>query len=88
MGTLGADYTMGAWKFGGTVMHSGNRYDDAANLLPIAGYTTLDLHADYAVNKEWTLQASLRNVTDRQYETVRGYNQPGRAAFVTLRWQP
>ncbi|MBI2771183.1 MAG: TonB-dependent receptor [Burkholderiales bacterium] len=87
-GTLGADYAMGAWKFGGTVMHSGKRFDDAANLLPIAGYTTLDLHADYALDKAWTLQASLRNLTDRQYETVRGYNQPGRAAFVTLRWQP
>jgi len=48
----------------------------------------VDLHADYAVARDWTLQANLRNITDRDYQTVRGYNQPGRGAFVTLRWQP
>ena len=48
----------------------------------------MDLHADYAVAKDWVLQANLRNVGDKDYQTVRGYNQPGRGVFVTLRWQP
>ena len=34
------------------------------------------------------LEAQLRNLTDATYETVRGYNQPGRGLFVTLRWAP
>ncbi|RZJ11287.1 MAG: TonB-dependent receptor [Haliea sp.] len=86
--TLSADYSAGAWKFGGTLLHAGERFDDAANSFRLASYTTLDLHADYAVSREWTLQANIRNLTDRDYSTVRGYNQPGRGVFVTLRWQP
>ena len=86
--TLGADYGMGPWTFGGSVLRSGDRFDDTANLKPISGYTTVDVYADYALNKAWKLQTRLINVTDRQYETLLGYNQPGRGVFVTLRYQP
>ena len=86
--TLAADYAVGAWKFGASILHAGDRFDDAANSFRIAGYTTVDLHADYAVAKDWSLAANIRNVGDRDYQTVRGYNQPGRGVFVTLRWQP
>jgi vitamin B12 transporter len=86
--TLGADVGVGAWKFGGTLLHVGKRFDDTANTFELKAYTTLDLHADYAVSKHWTVQTQLRNVSDEAYETVRGYNQPGRGVFVTLRWAP
>lgn len=86
--TLGADYGMGPWTFGGSVLRSGDRFDDTANLKPISGYTTVDVYADYALNKAWKLQTRLINFTDRQYETLLGYNQPGRGVFVTLRYQP
>ena len=49
---------------------------------------TLDLYADWQVAKDWSLQAKVNNLTDRQYETSYGYNQPGRAVYLTLRWQP
>lgn len=87
-GMLGADYAVGAWKFGGTLLHVGKRFDDSANAFSLKAYTTLDLHADHELAKGWTVQAQLRNVTDEAYETVRGYNQPGRGVFVTLRWAP
>jgi vitamin B12 transporter len=87
-GMLGADYAIGAWKFGGTLLHVGKRFDDSANAFALKAYTTLDLHADHELAKDWTVQAQLRNVTDEAYETVRGYNQPGRGVFVTLRWAP
>jgi vitamin B12 transporter len=86
--TLGADYRVGALTFGGAVLSVGKRFDDAANTTPLAGYTTLDLHADYALARDWTLQANLNNTTNRAYETARGYNQPGRQVFVTLRYTP
>ncbi|MEP6823685.1 MAG: TonB-dependent receptor, partial [Ramlibacter sp.] len=76
--TLAADYSVGAWKFGGSLLYAGDRFDDAANSFRLAGYTTLDLHADYAVARDWSVQATVRNLTDRDYQTVRGYNQPGR----------
>ena len=86
--TLGADYRVGAWAFGGNVLTVGKRFDDTGNAKPLAGYTTLDLHADYALARDWALQARLNNASDRAYETALGYNQPGRQFFVTLRYTP
>ncbi len=86
--TLGADYRVGAWSFGGTLLTMGKRFDDVGNTTPLAGYTTLDLQAEYAFARDWALQAKLNNVSDRAYETALGYNQPGRQFFVTLRYAP
>jgi vitamin B12 transporter len=86
--TAGADYTTGAWRFGGSLIHVGDRFDDAANTTPLAGYTTADIYADWQFAKDLTLQAKLNNVTDRRYETAFGFNQAGRSFYLTLRWQP
>lgn len=85
---LGADYRVGAWSFGGTLLQMGKRFDDAANNTPLASYTTLDLQAHYTLSRDWALQAKINNVSDRAYETARGYNQPGRQFLVTLRYAP
>lgn len=86
---LEADYAPGgAWSVGGAVLRSGSRFDDTANLVPIAGFTTADIYATYAVTKDWSLQAKLNNIRNAEYETIRGYNQPGRSVMLTLRWQP
>lgn len=85
---LGADRRTGAWRYGASLLHAGERFDDAANTRLLAPYSTLDLYADWQVAKDWSLQAKVNNLTDRQYETSYGYNQPGRAVYLTLRWQP
>ena len=85
---VGADYDAGAWTFGASLLSIGSSFNDTANLQPLDGYTTADLYADYRLNKDWKLQAKVNNLANRQYETILGYNQPGRAAFVTLRYQP
>jgi vitamin B12 transporter len=46
----------------------------------------LDLKADWALAKDWTLGLRLNNVANTAHTTVLGYNQPGREGFVTLRW--
>ncbi len=86
--TLGADYEVGTWRFGASLLRVGGRFDDAANKLPLAAYTTADLHADWQYAKDWSAQAKLNNLTDKQYETAYGYNQPGRSFYLTLRWTP
>ena len=85
---LGADYDVGAWTVGGSLLRAGSSFNDTANLQPIDGYTTADLYADYKISRDWQLQAKVNNLTNPQYETIRGFNQPGRGVFVTLRWQP
>jgi len=81
-----ADVDLGAWQVGGSANAFGHRFDDAANTTRLAGYATLDLHADWRFAPSWALGLRLNNLADRQYETVYGYNQPGREFYVTLRY--
>lgn len=86
--TLGADWREGAWLFGASVLHVGSRFDNADNTRAMEGYTVADLHATWRFAKDLSLQAKLNNLTDRVYETTYGYNQSGRALYLTLRWEP
>lgn len=86
--SLGADHSMGAWRFGGSVVAVSNRFDDTNNTRKLGGYATVDLHADWQFARDLSLQARLNNAGDKRYETAYGYNQPQRELFVTLRWQP
>jgi len=86
--TLGADHALGAWRFGGSLLAVGHRFDDTANTRRLGGYTTVDLFADWQFARDLALQLRLNNLADKYYETAFGYNQPGRAVYATLRWQP
>ncbi|OSZ75701.1 TonB-dependent receptor domain-containing protein [Hydrogenophaga sp. IBVHS1] len=82
------DHRMGAWNWGASMQLVSDRFDNAANTQRLPGFGTVDLHARYALNKDWSLALRLNNVGDKFYETAYGYNQPGRAAYVTLNWAP
>jgi len=86
--TASLDYATGDWKLGGTLIAASERFDNTANTVRLPGYATLDLHADRALSRDWTLQARLNNLADKPYETARGFNQPGRAVYLTLRYRP
>ncbi|WP_343854399.1 TonB-dependent vitamin B12 receptor [Rhodanobacter soli] len=82
------DRRFGAFGVGATVNAAGRSYDDAANRHPLAGYATTDLRASWHFAPDWQVEARLANVFDRHYETVWYFNQPGRSAFLTLRYSP
>lgn len=81
-------WSLGAWNVGGTLLAYSQRFDNAANTVRLGGYATLDLHAEWTLAPAWTLGARLNNVADRRYETALGYNQPGREAYLSLRYAP
>ncbi len=86
------DRALGDWSLGGSLLGQARSFNDAANNSRLSGFATLDLRAAYAIDKAWTLEASVRNLFDREYATVRDFtgvdfNQPGRGAFVTVRYQ-
>jgi vitamin B12 transporter len=85
---MNADWHSGAYTFGATVSAFSERYEDAANQLRMGGFTTLDLRADWRYDRAWTLGLRLDNLADTLYETAYGFNQPGRAVYVTARWDP
>jgi vitamin B12 transporter len=84
--SLGADYRVGAWTFGGSLLNVGSRFDDVKNTVALASYTTMDVFANYTLNKDLQLQAKINNLAGKVYETAAGYNQAGRAVYVTLRY--
>ncbi len=85
---LDLDHAFGALRIGLTGIAEGARYDDFANTMRLGGYATLDLRIEYALSKDWLLQAHATNLFDREYETAAFYNQPGREFAVSLRWRP
>ena len=81
--TLSADYEIGAWKLGASVLDVGERPDGSVKL---AGYQTLDLRVRWRVASQWQLEAKLLNATDRSYEVARDYQSLGRQGWIGLRY--
>ena len=54
----------------------------------MGGYGLANVSAAYAWNKEWSLQARINNLFDREYELARGYGTQGVNAFLGVRYQP
>ncbi|RZL91690.1 MAG: TonB-dependent receptor [Variovorax sp.] len=88
--SLAIDYTVGAWKFGGSALYVSRRYDDAANTFAtrLGNYATVDVFVDYRLTPEWTLQGRIANLNNATYETAYGYNQRGASAYLTAKWAP
>ncbi|MEH6565325.1 MAG: TonB-dependent vitamin B12 receptor [Halopseudomonas sp.] len=84
---LDVDRRFGRVGLGATVHAEGRRWDDAANTKDMPGYNTVDLRVEYWLSHDWRLQAQVTNVFDTDYETVESYQQPGRAGYLTLRYQ-
>lgn len=80
------DWTRGPWTAGATLQAHTYRYDDAANNTRLGGYATLDLRLAYALTRDLELALRMNNAGDKAYETALGYDQPGREAFVSLRY--
>lgn len=85
--TAGVDYTDGIWNFGTSVLAVSERRDTYAPNEKLGGYGLMDAYVGYNFNRNWNVQLKLNNIGDKQYETAYGYNQPGRSAYLTLRYQ-
>jgi vitamin B12 transporter len=69
------------------VTAEGSRYDDVANTTRLGSYAIVDLVLDYEISRAWSVQGKIGNAFDREYRTVRLYNQDDRTLFVALRYQ-
>ncbi|CAG0982175.1 Vitamin B12 transporter BtuB [Burkholderiales bacterium] len=86
-GGLALAHEFGAWRLGAEWLASGRRYEDAANLRPMAGYGLLNLSASYRLSAGWSLLARVNNVFDRRYEIAKDYGTPGVNAFLALQYR-
>jgi len=84
---LDLDRRFGRIGLGASLHAEGRRWDNAANSTDLHGYNTLDLRATYWLSHAWRVQAQVTNLFDTDYETAATYQQPGRAGYLTLRYQ-
>jgi vitamin B12 transporter len=76
---------------------SSTRYNDAANTQRLAGYAVMNAAASYRINKDFTLQARVNNLLDKDYALAYDgdpdaggfvYNTPRANLFVNVRYSP
>ncbi len=86
-GNISVARSFGAWTFTADVTSSGARFDSAneSATAKMSGYALLGANARYRMDKTWTVDVSATNLGNRDYVLARGYNQPGRTIFVTVR---
>lgn len=97
-GSLWLGWTHGDFELGTEIVTASKRYNDAANDIKLSGYTLLNLTAGYRLSPDWSIDARINNVFDREYALATtantfapnnpAYGTPGVNAFLTLRWQP
>jgi vitamin B12 transporter len=89
-GSIGAERSIGRWRFGADIVGSGQRFD-STNEAPntrMHGYGLLNLTAGYALARDWSINARWNNVLDREYELIQFFNTPGSSLFAWVAWQP
>ena len=84
---LDMDRTFGAFSVGASVYAQNSTFDDLENQTELSGFATVDLRGEYRLTPEWRLQARAANLLDVDYHTVEGFNQPGQAFYLTVRYQ-
>ena len=64
------------------------RYDDAADTVKMGGYGIVNLTAEWAFAKGFTLLLRGGNVFNKNYQLAADYSTGGTTWFASMRWQP
>jgi vitamin B12 transporter len=84
---VAAAQSWSALRIGAELIASSARFDDAANTRRMGGYAIVNLTADYALGRGWTLFARLDNAFDKRYELAADYNTAGANVFAGVRYR-
>ena len=84
---VAAAQSWNALRFGAELIAASARFDDAANTRRMGGYALVNLTADYALGRGWTLFARLDNAFDKRYELAADYNTAGTSVFAGVRYR-
>lgn len=71
-----------AWQYyGKRYDNNTSAYNNTQQILP--SYSTVDISASYPVTSHLTVRGRIANLFDKDYETVYGYQTPGREYYLT-----
>lgn len=83
------------FDLGARLTATSHRFNDRANTQMLGGYSRVDFDAGYRIDKDWSVQAKIGNLFDKDYVVVRStltpfndYAVAGRSLFVGLRYAP
>ena len=79
-------YDTGRYRVGTDWLATTKRKDSPFSSIYNAGYGLVNLTALTRLNKQWTLQGRVENLTDKNYTLADGYNTAGRSLYVELRY--
>ncbi len=75
----------GNWRNSLTLLAQTARYADSDNSRKLDAYATVDLRTNYALNKHWHIRGKVRNLFDKEYQTIDTSYQPlGRSYLVSI----
>ncbi len=77
----------GQFNLGGSIIAYDHNFDDAANAIRVAGYSTVDLRGSYTIDKRWSIHGHINNLLDKNYQSIYTYNQDDINAMLTVRYQ-
>lgn len=88
---LNMTHRLGQITMFGELKLSGEREDNrifgsGTGRTTLAPYGLLNVGASWKLQRDWTVQASINNLTDASYVLADGYSTLGRNAFVGLSW--
>jgi vitamin B12 transporter len=63
----------------------GDSFDDAGNRVRLDGFALVDLRASLPLTESLEVFGRIENVFDAEYQTVAGYGNAGRGAFIGVR---
>lgn len=81
-------YEPARWGVGAELQAVGKRYNTATQTQEMPRYELFNLFGHVRLTKDVRLEGRLDNMFDKGYETVFGYPNSGRMAFLGLRYQP
>lgn len=88
---LDADRNFGATGLGVTLFAEDSREDTDFNTfskVTLGGYGLVDLRLSQPLDRNWTLRGQIKNLFDKEYESVYNYNTLGRELFVSVHYAP
>ena len=97
-GAIWLGQSWGDIEIGSELIASGKRFNDAENTIPLAGYALVNVTAKYKINSEWSANARINNLLDKDYALSStasswapsnpAYNTPGTNIFVSMTYSP
>lgn len=85
---LSADTRLAGWTLGTEAQLYSARFVDSENSALLGGYGVVNVFAQRALARDWTLLARVNNLADRGYAPTQGYANAGRTLFVSVKWAP